>query len=197
MADFKTAYSNTMKIEGGYAHDKDDYGGETWKGISRKNWPLWDGWAIVDSFKNLYKPEASQHNFDGFESALYQSIPLQQKVLEFYKKNFWDILHLDEVANQAIAEEMFDTGVNMSTDRAAEFLQRALNATNRNQKDYSNISVDAKIGKATMTVLNQHPRPKQILILLNCQQGCRYMDITERNETQEKFMTSWLSRVAI
>lgn len=187
MADFIVAYNKTMKIEGGYANDKDDSGGETWKGISRNNHPHWNGWSIIDSFKN--KP--------GFEANLYASQTLQRLVLEFYKNQFWDIMYLDQMTNQEIAEEIFDTGVNMNHSIAAEFLQKALNATNRNQKDYPDVVVDGKIGSKTIGAMNSHPRPLQILKLLNCQQGVRYMDIARYNPTQEKFMTSWLSRVAL
>ena len=35
MAEFETAYYLTNKIEGGYANDQDDKGGETYRGIAR------------------------------------------------------------------------------------------------------------------------------------------------------------------
>ena len=190
MADFKTAYEKTMKHEGGWANDPDDSGGMTWKGIARNYHPNWDGWTIIDSIK-MGKTESQ------FEPLLFASSPLQIKVLEFYKKEFWDVIKLDKVTNQDIANELFDTGVNMHHSVAAEFLQRSLNATNRNGKDYPDIDEDGEIGPQTLGVLNAHPRPAQILKLLNCQQGTRYMDICRKRPSQEKFMTSWLSRVTI
>ena len=187
MADFKLAYAKTMKVEGGYANDKDDSGGETWKGIARKYHPNWSGWAIIDSFKN--KP--------GFEANLLASQTLQRLVLEFFKKEFWDVMRLDEVLWNEIAEEMFDTGVNMNHLIAVEFLQRALNATNRSQKDYPDLIIDGRMGSKSIGAINNHLRVGNVLKLLNCQQGVRYMDIARNNPIQEKFMTSWLSRVAI
>lgn len=187
MALFKIAYQETMQIEGGYANDPDDKGGETFKGISRKNWPHWAGWQIIDSFKNKV----------GFEANIYASGALQQLVLSFYKTNFWDTMLLDQVTNQDITNEMFDTGVNCGDEVAVGFLQRALNHTNRNQSDYPNLVVDRKMGPKTVATINSHPRPKQVLKLMNCQQGVRYMEICENNEKQEKFMTSWLSRVTL
>lgn len=187
MADFNIAYKKTMKIEGGYANDENDSGGETWKGIARNYHPNWAGWAIVDSYKN--KP--------GFEANLYASQTLQRLVLEFYKNEFWDVMKLDEIVSQEITDEMFDTGVNMNHLIAVEFLQRALNATNKNQKDYSDLIIDGRIGPKTITAVNRHPRISQVLKLLNCQQGVRYMDIARNNPVQEKFMTSWLSRVTL
>lgn len=187
MADFKAAYDKTMKVEGGWADDKDDSGGQTWKGIARNYHPNWAGWAIVDSFKN--KP--------GFEANLYASQTLQRLVLEFYKKEFWDVMRLDEFHFQSVADEMFDTGVNMNHTIAVEFLQRALNATNRNEKQHPDLIIDGKIGLRTIVALNGRQDPVHILKLLNCQQGVRYMDIARNNPVQEKFMNSWLSRVAL
>lgn len=190
MADFNMAYQKSMKIEGGYANDPDDSGGETWKGIARKYHPDWSGWSIVDRI-TLNRTKAE------FEHLLFADKDLQERVLNFYKGIFWDVMKLDSVKNQAIAEEMFDSGINMGDEVVVEFLQKALNATNRNGRDYPDIDEDGKMGNQTLSVLNEHPRPIQVLKLLNCQQGTRYMDICRKKPSQEKFMTSWLSRVAL
>lgn len=47
MADFKIAFDITNKTEAGYANNPDDSGGETYAGISRNNWPYWEGWKNV------------------------------------------------------------------------------------------------------------------------------------------------------
>ena len=115
MADFKTAYDKTMKVEGGYANTEGDSGGETWKGIARNYHPKWSGWSIIDTFKPI-------RNIAVFESNLKASQTLQRLVLEFYKEEFWDVMLLDQVQNQDIANEMFDTGVNMDPRFPVEFL---------------------------------------------------------------------------
>lgn len=51
MADFKKALGLILKNEGGYVFDRDDSGGETYKGIARNMNSKWDGWVIVDIFK--------------------------------------------------------------------------------------------------------------------------------------------------
>src|SRR3546814_10947549 len=53
-----------------------------------------------------------------------------------------------------IAAELFDTGVNMGPQVPVGFLQRALNAFNREQRDYADIVVDRQIGPKTMSALN-------------------------------------------
>lgn len=184
MADFKIAYQETMKVEGGYANNPKDRGGETWKGIARNFHPNWPGWSIVDSFKNMSRTN--------FEKALEGSQTLQRLVLEFFKQEFWNTMKLDEFTDQSIANEMFDTGVNMAPHYAVEFLQKAVNATS----DVI-LTIDGKMGPVTVGAINVHKKPKQVLKLLNCQQGTRYMDISMYNPTQKTFMASWLSRVTL
>ncbi len=48
---FAEALKHTLEFEGGYANDPADRGGETFRGISRKNWPRWSGWDLIDQVK--------------------------------------------------------------------------------------------------------------------------------------------------
>ena len=56
--------------------------------------------------------------------------------------------------SEAIAAELFDTGVNMGPAVAATFLQRALSALNRNRSDYPDLVPDGRIGPATLAALD-------------------------------------------
>lgn len=102
MADFVTAFALTMKNEGGYVHDPQDPGGETYKGIARRMNPKWDGWVDVDVLK---KEKGFPANLDG--NAL-----LQEKIKAFYEANYWDRIRGDEIQNQDVAESIFDFAVN-------------------------------------------------------------------------------------
>lgn len=53
MAYFGDAFKKLSIKEGGYVNDKDDAGGETYRGISRKYNPTWQGWTMIDSYKNI------------------------------------------------------------------------------------------------------------------------------------------------
>lgn len=187
MAGFEAAYAATMRIEGGYANNPADKGGETYKGISRKNFPQWQGWKIVDLAKRTAP--------NSIDKVLAADKDLQLLVRKFYKANFWDVNRLDEVTSQVIAEELFDTGVNMGTGRAARFLQESLNLLNRNQKNYKDIAVDGIVGPQTLALTNNHPDKVALYKMLNLMQGERYLDIMRNAPDQEGFAYGWLDRV--
>lgn len=192
-ADFLQAYGLTMGNEGGYANNPADTGGETYKGVSRKYWPSWSGWSIIDAIK--HQTTATGQTLAAFvNQQAGANTALQTAIQQFYKTNFWDVNSLDSVSNQLIKNEMFDTGVNMGTGTAAKFLQQALNLCNKNQASYADIAEDGKIGPGTLGTLNTKASPTAILNTLNMLQGEHYLEIMRANKTQEIFWPSWLSR---
>src|SRR3546814_19936588 len=81
-----------------------------------------------------------------------------------------------------VAEELFDTGVNMGPAVAVGFLQRALNALNRNGRDWADLAVDRSIGPATLGALRALLRVRGqagacvLVRAMNALQGARYID---------------------
>ena len=68
------------------------------------------------------------------------------------------------------------------------------------QTNFSNIVVDGKIGPITLSTLQKiksDTDKKAFVKILNIMQGSRYIEIMERNETQEVFARGWFSRVSI
>ena len=51
MAIFEPAFKLLILHEGGYANNKNDIGGETYRGIARNYWPKWVGWKLIDHIK--------------------------------------------------------------------------------------------------------------------------------------------------
>jgi len=191
MANFEIGYKIVMVNEGGNGNDPDDLGGETYKGIARKKCPKWAGWRLVDLAKKV-SPSGP-----ALENHLHSNIELQELVHSFYKAEFWDVLNLDYVKDQKIANELFDTGVNMGIGIAALFLQKSLNVLNRKGSDYPDLKEDAKAGTVTVGYLNSHKSPGNVLKVLNCLQGSRYVDICRANPKMEKYMNGWLTRVVL
>jgi len=188
MADFYQSYQITMGHEGGYANDPDDVGGETYKGVARNYHPSWKGWSLVDGHRDSAT----------FKKDLADDEELQQLVKEFYKANFWDVYLLDTFSSQIIANEMFDTGVNMGTSRASKFLQRALNYLNKNEALYDDLVDDGKIGNKTLKALNiilDNGEERLLYKILNILQANHYLEYMTKSPTQEKFARGWFSRV--
>jgi lysozyme family protein len=190
MAKFEIAYDITMGHEGGYANNFKDTGGETFGGVARNFNPNWKGWAIVDQIKK-YTPR------DNYDKVMFANVELMGLVRSLYKTNYWDVNKLDYVVNQAIANELFDTAINMGVGVASRFLQRALNVTNKNQQLYPDVLIDGIVGPTTLSILNNHPNPQRLFKWLNIMQGARYLEIMEKAPAQEIFADSWLSRVGL
>lgn len=195
MADFKKAFMKTAGHEGGYVFDPDDAGGETYKGISRRFHPSWNGWKVIEKIKQYIKNNS-------FNETLEENDLLQKVVKTFYKQYYWDRFQGDNIPVQEIAEELFDTGVNMGIHRAVIFLQKGLNLLNRNQKSYPDIIEDGNFGPNTLKTLNLFLRIENndqmsLLKIMNTLQGMHYIKYMEKNPKQEKYARGWLKRVKI
>lgn len=180
MFDIEREIDALLKREGGYVDHPSDKGGATNYGIT--------------------KAVAEQAGFRGdmrdFPRDLARII---------YKQRYWFGPKFHEVAkhSQAIAAELFDTGVNMGTAVAAKFLQRALNAFNKKGALYPDIGVDGVIGNATINALKSFLSARggegeSVLVkALNSLQAARYFEITEARPANEDFIYGWIKeRVA-
>jgi lysozyme family protein len=190
MVNFDLAFEKTMGAEGGYSNNPADAGGETYKGISRKYESNWQGWSIIESLK-------SEPNFP---KNLASNDDLQARVKKVYKENYWDINKLDLIPDQGIAEEIFDTGVNMGVNRAAKYFQIALNCLNKQQVLYDDIDEDGKIGSETIYVLKillSKESNETLLKIMNILQGMHYIEYMKSDPSQEVFARGWFTRVTI
>lgn len=188
MGDFLKAFKKILKYEGGYVNDKDDAGGETYKGVARKYNSDWDGWKIIDV---LRKDKTFPNNLDDNQE-------LQKQIQLLYKNKYWDIYWGDKIYPQDIVEEMFDISVNMGTKRAVLFLQQSLNLLNRNQKNYPDIAENGLFESKTYEILNVYlskDKPLYLLKLLNVFQAIHYINYVKVKPEQEKYLRGWLKRV--
>jgi len=194
MAQFDAAFGKTAAIEGGYVFDPDDAGGETYKGISRRFNPSWNGWYKIDDIKRTNSRKRK------FDKVFEQDEALQEEVLLFYKRAYWDKFWGDEIPVQEVAEELFDTGVNMGVRRAVRFLQEGLNLFNRNQKNYTDILEDGLFGRNTLKALEAYLKVDEVshlLKVMNILQGMHYIEYMRKKPEQEKYARGWLKRVKV
>ena len=165
------------QVEGGYANDKSDSGGETNHGITI---------AVARRY--------------GYAGPM-RSMP--KAVAEtIYERQYFIEPGFDKVAelSERIAAELFDTGVNLGQGRASEFLQMSLNALNNGGVIYADIKEDRVIGPATIRALTAYlkrrPGAEGVMVLLRCLdslQGHFYIDLARRRQKDEKYVYGWFA----
>lgn len=171
----------TIEREGKYSDHPDDLGGPTKYGITeavaREN-------GYTGPMKDM--PEAVAWNI--------------------YLAVYWEKPGFKRVAaiDGPVADELFDTGVNMHPTVASKFLQRCLNAFNRKAADWPDVAVDGHVGDKTIVALQSLKRcrgPEGMVVLLkglNCLQGARYIELAEVREDNESFAYGWVrARVSL
>ena len=162
--------------EGGYSNHPADRGGAT-------------RWGVTEAV-------ARAHGYRG-DMRRYP----REEAVAVYRRIYWLRPGFDRVAEHApeVAAELFDTGVNMGPAVAAGFLQRALNALNRNERDYSDIAVDRRIGDSTIAALarfiaRRGPEGGRVLLkAIEALQGERYLSLAEQRPANEAFLYGWLA----
>lgn len=162
--------------EGGYVNHPADRGGPT-------------RWGITQSV-------ARAHGYAGDMRRLPR-----EEAIAIYRRLYWLRPRFDAVAEIApkVAAELFDTGVNMGPAVAVGFLQRALNALNRNETDYPDVARDGAIGPRTLAALSGYRARRgsageHVLVkALDALQGERYVRLAEQRPANEAFLYGWLA----
>lgn len=121
--------------------------------------------------------------------------------VRIYRRLYWEKPGFDRVAMFApdVAAELFDTGVNMGPVTASNFLRRALNALNRNGRDYPDIArtgpLDDEAHEALRAFVRQRGTAGEAVLLkaLEALQGERYMRLAEARPANEAFLYGWLA----
>ena len=119
MANFDEEFNRIIFVEGGYVNDKDDAGGETYLGISRKANPYWKGWEMVDAIKQ-------QNPKSVWNRKMKEHTGITRLAKELYKHKYWDIFKLDEIKSQKVARQIFDTAVNCGATTATKIAQQVI-----------------------------------------------------------------------
>ncbi|QGP79840.1 glycoside hydrolase family 108 protein [Sphingobium sp. CAP-1] len=174
--DINTLIGWVITREGGYSNHPADRGGPTNMGITQ---------AV-----------ARANGYAGDMRALPRSV-----AENIYRRLYWEQPGYGFVAeiNWIIAAELFDTAVNMGIGTATGFLQRALNALNRNQKDYPDLKVDRVIGARTLAALRAYQAlrgsagGKVLMHALQALQGEEYIALAEGRPANEAFLYGWLA----
>lgn len=164
-ASFDHAFKKTLGYEGGYVNDPDDPGGETKFGVSQRQYPHLD----------------------------IANLTLQNAKIIYYR-DYWLPLKLDcfdGPAGERIAQEIFDTAVNMGTRAATYIAQRAVNFLGES------VTEDGVMGAQTLAALSKwcSRDPEALFKVLNGFQFVYYYKIITREPAKGKYARGWMRRI--
>ena len=156
MANFNDAIVKTLAREGGakFTDVASDKGGATKYGISQAAYPTLD-------IRNL----------------------TEQQARDIYKRDYWDVVCGDTIKSQLVAENIFDTAVNMGVRTASKLAQVCMDIT----------PADGIIGSKSVAVINAHDE-HQFLAAYTLAKIARYAYICNKDNTQTKFLLGWINR---
>lgn len=156
MANFNDAIVKTLAREGGskYTEIAGDSGGATKYGISQAAYPSLN-------IKSLTESQAR----------------------EIYQRDYWNRVRGDEITSQAIAENLFDTAVNMGVRTASRLCQSAIGIN----------PADGVIGPKSLAMLNKYDE-KSFIALYTLAKVGRYAYICNADRSQSKFLLGWINR---
>jgi lysozyme family protein len=167
MAIFETYYPKLIAHEGGYVNDSLDRGGETYRGISRKNFPNWIGWKIIDNVKPIKKNTVFPQ--------------LENEVRLFYKNTFWNAIKADQIKNQSVAEILVDWKIN------GGFNPRKIQQIVGEKQD-------GKFGPITIQAINRADSSRLFSVIKELRKA-HYTQIIQNDSSQSRFSKGWFSRI--
>ena len=162
----ETIIKRVLRNEGLYSNNKKDSGNETYMGISRKYFPKWNGWKVLDSLsdKNI-KNEL-----------------LVESAIIFYTENFYNPMKIDGINSDEVKYQILDTAVNMGKVTTIKMLQIVVGVT-----------ADGIIGNQTLNAVNMLDEEK-LLLRFKLSKVARYAYLANKYPKNKVFLSGWINR---
>jgi lysozyme family protein len=151
MADFNEAVKITLSFEGGYTEYENDPGGPTNFGITQSDMPGVDMRTIT-----------------------------QQQAIDYYQEHYWKPLY-SQIENQAVANKLFDMGVNLGVGTAIKMLQEVIG-----------VPVDGSFGPNTLAATNE--AGEELLPAYKARLVKHYQAVVATDPEDAEFLVGWLRR---
>src|SRR5574344_929698 len=101
----------------------------------------------IDELRNLGTPKGKPISINNTVlntlNNLLRKNKYENKLIEYYKKQYWDVNKCDDISSQTLAEELFDFGVNAGPGTAAKILQRLVD-----------VNDDGNLGEMSLYAIN-------------------------------------------
>lgn len=168
MADFNTAVAKVLDLEGGWSNRLNDPGKATKFGVSLR--------FLEDANIDI--------NGDGVIDERDVASLTRDKAISIYREHFWKF---GSIANQEVADKLFDIYVNMTPQSAAFVFQKALVDIGKY------VAVDGIMGPRTLAALNE-VSPAKLLKELRVEAILHYHARTVALPSQETNFKGWVRR---
>ena len=120
----RTIISRSLVYEGGFVDNKFDTGGMTYMGVSRKNFPNWDGWKKIDAILKKRRIKKGE---------IINDSALTECVMKFYEQNFFKkIIGTLKITpeTEPIIGLMLDYSIHSGNKAAIKKIQYCINKLN-------------------------------------------------------------------
>lgn len=165
----------TLRWESGYANIPDDAGGETYRGITRRDNPNWSGWQLLKKHLPLSTGD------------IVNDPALKQAVSDLYFSKYFEANEFHKVNSIVLALVLFDFDVHGGY--SVELVQELLN-THFNKQ----LIVDGDLGPKTIAALNSvNERDMSFAVMAAREQHLQR--IIERKPKNRKFEKGWMRRI--
>lgn len=184
MANFGLALEIVLKNEGGFVDDPEDAGGATKEGISLR---------FLQSLNadELHKCSINKEtiNIDTIKQLT------ESQINSIYYNEFWLHAPYEQLTNQEIANNIFDSHVSMGLETATKILQRAINQF----YGIDRLIVDGQFGNATLATTNalcnlNSKSVDQLKGFFILKRISEYVKIIYRHPEDVKFINGWSKR---
>lgn len=174
-AAFTPSFSILQDNEGFYANHPEDLGKETYAGIARAFFPLWDGWPVLDRYKKSI----------GRELRTNEIVPgMEPYVRSFYEVKF-KALKADQIVSQDVANIFFDFYILAA--KAVATMQEVLRSMGQN------ITVDNKVSQSLIDAINR-VNPTKLYNNFRAARIKYHQDRVASGAVSATFLPGWIKR---
>lgn len=180
---FNRALKFTIPLEGGFTlHNiPGDPGGMTYAGITRKYFPAWQGWQMIDEIRNEVRA-----------ADVIETNELHDAVKEVYRYKFWYKLNPRILLQVLTPEELmlvFDCAVNVGVVKTVKLVQQTVYVPDGN--------IDGIVGIQTKKCIRHFKEHSMSSFhaAFSLKRMHHYAQLVKRQPSLTKFHLGWISRV--